>query len=122
MHAPGYRHLCALGSARLAQYRGCRAVHCRFERQGALGFCTVCEAVYCAALELRERLLVHRGAQLRAARPALFDRMAPELRHRLLAHVAVQGAHCGRHPSVLELAGLEDFLAELREIGLKDLT
>ena len=114
------RHLHAV-PARLRR-RTCRTVHCAFERQGKLGFCRSCEAVYRAALELRERLLARRGAQLRAARPALFDGMAPELRERLLAHAAAQSAHRGIHASVLELAGLEDFLGELRELGLRELT
>lgn len=122
MQTPEHRQLRAVGPTRLAQHRGCRTVRCPFESQSALGFCTVCEAVYRAALELRERLLAHRGAQLQAARPALLDHMAPEVRDRLLAHVAARGAHRGSHPSVLELVGLEDFLAELREIGPEDLT
>src|SRR5215207_7896644 len=119
---PGSRHLRVVGTMRLARPRGCRTVGCPFERQGALGFCEACEAVYLAAHELRERLLARRGAQLQAARPALFDGMAPELRERLLAHVAAQGAHRGSIASALELAGLEDFLAELRELGLETLT
>jgi hypothetical protein len=48
--------------------------------------------------------------------------MAPEMRARLLGHIAAQSAHRGRPPSVLDLCGLEDFLAELRELGLGDLT
>ena len=107
---------------RLARPRGCRTVACPFEGQGALGFCHACEQVYLTAHELRERLLARRGAQLQAARPALFDGMAPELRDRLLAHVAAQSAQRGHHPTVLDLVGLEDFLAELREIGMGDLT
>ena len=102
--------------------RGCRTVGCTFERAGALGFCRPCEAVYLAAWELRERLLARRGAQLRAARPALFENLTPELRDRLITHAAAQGAHRGSPPSVLQLAGLEDFLAELRELGLGELT
>jgi hypothetical protein len=100
----------------------CRTIACALERQGTLGFCRSCEAVYLAAVELRERLLARRGAQLRAARPALFDGMAPDVRERLLGHVAAQGAHRGIHPSALEIAGLEDFLAELRELGLERLS
>jgi hypothetical protein len=116
------RHLRAVGSARPAGRCGCRTAGCRLAPQDRLGFCAACEAVYHAALELRERLLARRGAQLQAARPALFEHMAPELRDRLLAHVAAQGAHRGSHPSMLDLAGLEDFLAELRELGLEGLT
>jgi hypothetical protein len=111
-----------VGSSRLIRDRGCRTVGCPFERRGALGFCRPCEAVYLAARELRERLLARRGAQLRASRPALFEDMAPELRDRLLAHLAAQGAHRGFPAGVLNLAGLEDFLAELRELGLGELT
>jgi hypothetical protein len=116
------RHLRAVGTRRLATPRGCRTIGCALQRQGTLGFCAPCEAVYHAAVELRERLLAYRGAQLEAARPALFEHMAPELRQRLLAHVAAQGAHRGSHPSALELAGLEDFLSELRDLGLERLT
>ena len=119
---PQPRHLRSVGSTRLIRHRGCRTVGCTFERHGARGFCRSCEAVYLAALELRERLLARRGAQLRAARPALFEDMAPELRDRLLAHVAAHGAHRGYPASVLNLAGLEDFLTELRELGLGELT
>ena len=67
---------------------------------------------------LRQRLLDRRIAHLLAARPELFAALAPALRARLLAHLAAQGAHHGQHASVIELAGLEDFLAELRELGL----
>lgn len=102
---------------RLARPRGCRTVACPFEGQGALGFCHACEQVYLTAHELRERLLARRGAQLQVARPELFAEMAPALRERLLAHIAARGAHHGHHPSVLELAGLEDFLSELREFS-----
>jgi hypothetical protein len=116
------RHLRVVGTTRLARARGWRSIGCALQRQGTLGFCAACEAVYFAALELRERLLARRGAQLRASRPALFDAMAPQLRERLLAHVAAQGAHRGSLATVLELAGLEDFLAELRELGLEALT
>jgi hypothetical protein len=111
-------HLHPVGSSPLTGPCGCRTAGCPFKRQGQFGFCQACERVYQAAQELRERLLARRSAQLRAARPELFDAMAPELRDRLLAHVAAQGAHRGQHPSVLELAGLEDFLAELRELSL----
>jgi hypothetical protein len=105
-----------------ARPSACRTVSCSFERTGTLGFCPSCEAVYHAAWELRERLLARRGAQLQAARPALFDGMAPEMRARLLEHIAAQSAHRGRSASVLDLCGLEDFLAELRELGLGELT
>jgi hypothetical protein len=113
------RHLHRLPDSRP---RACRTVSCLFEGAGTLGFCPACESVYQAALELRERLLARRGAQLRAARPALFEGMAPDMRARLLAHVAAQSAHRGRPASVFDLCGLEDFLAELRELGLGDLT
>jgi hypothetical protein len=116
------RHLRAVGTRRLATPRGCRTIGCALQRQGTLGFCAPCEAVYHAAVQLRERLLAYRGAQLQAARPALFDGMDTQLRGRLLAHIAAQGAHRGSHPSALELAGLEDFLAELRDLGLEHLT
>jgi hypothetical protein len=116
------RHLRAVGTRRLAGPRGCRTVGCALQRQGRLGFCAPCEAVYHAAVLLRERLLAYRGAQLQAARPALFEHIAPELRERLVSHVAAQGAHRGIHPSLLDLAGLEDFLCELRELGLEDVT
>jgi hypothetical protein len=122
MQPPEPRHLRAVGTARLASARGCRSIGCTLQRRGTLGFCAACEAVYRAALELREQLLARRGAQLQAARPALFDAMAPRLRVRLLAHVAAQGAHRGSPASALELAGLEDFLAELHELGLETLT
>ena len=48
------RHLHGLADARP---RACRTVSCAFEGRGTLGFCPACEAVYRAALELRERLL-----------------------------------------------------------------
>ena len=94
----------------------------RSSAQGTLGFCPSCEAVYHAALELRERLLARRGAQLQAARPALFDGMAPRPARTAARARAAQSAHRGIHASVLELAGLEDFLGELRELGLGELT
>jgi len=117
MRASAHRHLRPVGTSRLATARGCRSVGCPLSRQGALGFCVACEAVYQAARQLRERLLARRGAQLQVARPELFAEMAPALRERLLAHIAARGAHHGHHPSVLELAGLEDFLSELREFS-----
>jgi hypothetical protein len=116
------RHLRSVGSTRLIRTRGCRTVGCPLERHCALGFCRPCEAVYLAARDLRERLLARRGAQLRAARPALFEHMAPELRDRLLGHAAAQSAHRGYPAGMLHLAGLEDFLAELRELGLAEPT
>ena len=114
---PPPRHLRAVDNVGTQSTVRCRSSGCPFDRWGALGFCQTCEAVYLAARELRERLLAHRGAQLQAARPALFEGLAPELRESLLAHVAAQSAHQGVPASVLDLAGLEDFLAELRELG-----
>jgi hypothetical protein len=113
-----HRHLRAAAASRRPRSRECRTIGCPFPRQGAHGFCTVCEPVYHAARELRERLLARRRAHLHAARPDLFAAMEPTLRDRLLAHIAAQGAHRGSQATVIELAGLEDFLAELRDIGL----
>jgi len=93
-------------------------VGCRCARQSPRGFCAVCEPVHYAVRELRERLLARRGAQVQAARRDLFAAMAPTQRDRLVAHSAAQGAHRGQHATVLELAGLEDFFGELRELGL----
>ena len=79
----------------------------------------MCQSVHVAALELRKRLLAQRGAQLRAARPALFDGMAPELSERLLEHIAARSAHDGFPASAFHLPGLEDFVAELRDLRLE---
>src|SRR3954468_20675245 len=116
MPPPAYARLRAVGSTRLAGPRHCRSVGCLLEPQGPLGFCVACERVHFAARALRERLLARRGAQLRAAYPDLFDELDPELCEQLLAHVAAQSAHHGRHSTVFELAGLEDFFAELRDL------
>jgi hypothetical protein len=110
------RHLRVIGSSQAHPAGDCRTVGCAFPRQGALGFCDLCEAVYRAALALREQLLARRIAQLRRARPLLFAAMTPENRERLLAHLAAESAHRGQHASVF--AGLEDFLGELRDIGI----
>jgi hypothetical protein len=118
MPARRYRHLRAVSASRCPRPRACRTVGCPFPRQGERGFCIVCEPVYRAAHALRERLLARRCAHIQAARPGLFAAMEPMLRDRLLAHLAAQGAHRGTHATVIELAGLEDFLAELRDIGL----
>jgi len=118
MPAPDHRHLRPVASSRLATARDCRTVGCPFARQSPRGLCAVCELVHHAARELRERLLARRGARLQAARPDLFAAMAPTLRDRLIAHIAAPGAHRGQHATVLELAGLEDFFGELRELGL----
>jgi hypothetical protein len=119
MPAPAPRHLRAVGTLGLARSQHCRTAGCPLPRAGALGYCAHCEAVRDAAGELRERLLDRRMAHLQAARPELFDALAPALRSRLLAHVAAQAAHRGEHASVVELAGLEDFLTELAEHGLR---
>lgn len=118
MPARRHRHLRAVAASRCPRPRACRTIGCPFPRQGEHGFCIVCEPVYRAAHELRERLLARRCAHIQAARPDLFAAMEPTLRDRLLAHLAAQGAHRGTHATVIELAGLEDFLAELRDIGL----
>jgi hypothetical protein len=118
MTARRHRHLRAVAASQSPRPRECRTIGCPFPRQGAHGFCTVCEPVYHAAHELRERLLARRRAHLQAARPDLFAAMEPTLRDRLLAHIAAQGAHRGSQATVIELAGLEDFLAELRDLGL----
>ena len=81
---PPPRHLRAVDNVGTQSTVRCRSSGCPFDRWGALGFCQTCEAVYLAARELRERLLAHRGAQLQAARPALFEGLAPELRESLL--------------------------------------
>jgi hypothetical protein len=96
----------------------CRSGGCSLPPQGELGFCAPCEAVYRAARVLREQLLARRGARLQAAYRELFDALSPSVRARLLAHVAARGADRGVPDHVFDVAGLEDFLEELRDLGL----
>jgi hypothetical protein len=107
------RHLRALAAPRP---RKCRIVGCRLPGAAPRGFCTPCDAVYLAACTLRERLIARSSARLQAARPQLFQYMPREARERLLSHIAAHNANLHQHPSVLELAGLEDFLLELHEL------
>jgi hypothetical protein len=116
---PARRRLRVVGTLGITPSRSCRTSGCLLPIADALGFCDHCQAVHVAADALRERLLARRIAHLELARPALFGAMAPALRARLLGHLAAQGAHRGEHASVIELAGLEDFLAELRDLGLR---
>jgi hypothetical protein len=117
---PPRRHLRAVGARQDAR-PGCRTRGCASAPTSTRGYCTACEAVYRAAVTLRDRLLERRGQQLQAARPALFEGMDPASRARLVAHVAAQSAHRGQHPSVLDLAGLEDFLEDLRDLHIDGL-
>jgi hypothetical protein len=96
----------------------CRAIGCDLPGSGDLGFCRACEAVYRAALELRERVLEARAARMAAAHPGLFAGLTPEHRAALLGHLAAR-AQDTRLPGAtgLDLAALEDFLEELLESG-----
>ena len=116
------RHLRLLASRCERGPSRCRTAACALPSQGARGYCSPCEAVHLAARELRERLLERRGARLQAARPALFEGMQPDVRTRLLFHLAARSAHNGQPAAVLDIAGLEDFLSELRELGLGGMT
>lgn len=115
-----HRHLRAVGTLGLTVSGCCRTSGCPLPRQGALGFCAECQAIHEAARTLRRRLLARRIAHLQAARPQLFAALDPALRTLLLEHLAAQGAHRRQHASVVELAGLEDFFAELCELGLAE--
>jgi hypothetical protein len=96
----------------------CRAIGCELPRQGELGFCAACEAVYRASVELRERLLEAHGARIAAAHPELFSSLDPERRAALLGHLAAHVREAGSpHMGALDPAGLEDFLRELEENG-----
>lgn len=97
---------------------GCRSSACSLRAEGALGYCAPCEAVYHAARYLREQLLGRRRARLHAAHRALFDVLPPAFRERLLTHMAAQTAQRGRTAHVFDEHGLEDFLAELHDLGL----
>jgi hypothetical protein len=107
------RHLRAVAPPRPPD---CRSAGCRLPAIAPRGFCGPCDAVYLAACELREQLIARSSARLHAARPQLFRHMPVEARARLLAHIAAHNAHLCQHPTVLELAGLEDYLLELYEI------
>lgn len=97
----------------------CRTTGCDFRADdGELGYCPPCQAVYDAARELRERLLERRGARLRAQHRIMLDQLSPAVCERLVAHMAANSADRGRPAGLLDLAGLEDFFAELRELGL----
>jgi hypothetical protein len=96
----------------------CRTPGCRLPAVPQLGFCRSCEAVYRAAQALREQLLARRGERLRAEHWPLLDSLSRELRERLLAHVAASTADLGQPGHVFSEHGLEDFLAELRDLGL----
>ena len=116
------RHL-RLVASRCERVRSrCRSAACSLPSQDALGYCSPCEAVYLAARELRERLLERRGAPQQPPRPARGDGMQPDVRRRLLFHLAARSAHDGESAAVLDIAGLEDFLSELRELGLEGMT
>jgi hypothetical protein len=96
----------------------CRTAGRRLPAGPSLGFCPSCEAVYRAAQALREQLIARRGERLRAAHRPLLDALSRELRDRLLAHVAARTADCGQPAHVFSEHGLEDFLAELRDVAL----
>lgn len=114
------RHLHAVGTRRLVG-PGCRTGGCPFRPIGSRGYCTTCDAVYLAAVALRDRLLEHRSARLHAACPDLFDDLAPLERERLLVHAAARGADRGQPPTVLFEAVLEDFHDEIRELQIEGL-
>lgn len=96
----------------------CRSVGCELPSEGDLGFCSSCEAVYRASVELRERLLEAHGARIAAAHPELFSALDPSRRAALLGHLAAHVREAGAPvPGALDPAGLEDFLRELEENG-----
>jgi hypothetical protein len=94
----------------------CRSIACDFPAQGELGFCELCEDVHRAAQTLRETLLARRGARVRARDPELFDELPPRMRRRLLTHIAAQPARGSE--GLRRLVGLEDFFADMAELGL----
>lgn len=96
----------------------CRTRGCQLAAQPPLWFCAPCEAVYDAARELRERLLARRAAHLRARHPVLLEALAPATRDRLVIHMAARTAADCDDRAALSLAGLDDFLSELQELGL----
>jgi hypothetical protein len=69
MTPPADRHLRPVERSRVAGVRDCRTVECSFQREVPLGVCVVCERMYRADHELRERLRARSGGQLHAARP-----------------------------------------------------
>ncbi len=117
---PTHPHLRLAGKP--ASAPRCRTTGCALRSSGELGYCSACEAVYHAARELREQLLARRGAQLHAAHRAMFDALSPAVRNRLLAHMAARTAQQGQPAHVFDEFGLEDFLAELNDLGLTALT
>lgn len=94
----------------------CRTNTCAFPAQHGLGFCVHCEAIHRATQALRETLLARRGARLRARDPELFDRLPHLLSRRLVSHMAAQSDPLNR--GFDNLVGLEDFFADLVELGL----
>ena len=94
----------------------CRNAGCELPSRSEPGFCTPCADVQGAAQALRETLLARRAARVQAQDPDFFSELSAPVRGRLLSHIAAQrdplehGVDC--------LAGLEDFLADLVELGL----
>jgi hypothetical protein len=107
MATPADRHLRPVESSRVASVRECRTVECAFQREVPLDVCVVCESVYRADHELRERLVARRGAQLHAARP---DPSSMRVRREM-----------GRTGEVIRLlASIESGLPALRELAQQD--
>ena len=96
----------------------CRTPGCEFPAQPPLGYCRPCEAVYHAARELRERLLDRRGAYVRARHHSLLAALTPTNGDRLVAHIVAHTADRRESRTVLDIAGLDDFLGELKELRL----
>lgn len=97
----------------------CRSLGCDFPGHPPRGYCAPCEAVYQAAHQLREQLLARRAARLRARHRVLLDALTPGLRERLVTHMAARNADRHDDRAVLDMAGLDDFLCELKELSLR---
>src|SRR5689334_20173490 len=93
---------------------GCRTPHCELPAASSRGHCASCEAVYDAVHVLRDRLLDRRRAHVRARHADVLDGLSPGHRERLIAHLV---AHGEQGPAA-GLDALDDFLDELRDLGL----
>lgn len=93
----------------------CRTVGCSLVATAGDLLCAPCQEVHRCAQELRERLLARHSARLRLRHRSTLDELSEPVRERLLAHMAARAAHDPGDPAI---AGLEDFLSELHELGL----